>query len=76
MMPTSFRASATTAMNLFFFRSAIAEAHSTIGSLGRVRKAVHAACISSQRTVALPALVKPVLRWVSELECSPGVSPT
>lgn len=29
----------------------------------------------SQRTAAEPALVSPVRRWVSELECSPGVRP-
>ena len=75
MIPASFRASATMAMNLPR-RSAIVLAHCTIGSFGRMRNAAHAAWINMRRTAAGPALVMPVRRWRSELEFSPGTSPT
>ena len=56
-------------------RLSICFAQRTIGSLGRLINAAHAACVITRRNELEPAFVMPVRRCFSELDFSPGVSP-
>ena len=73
-MPATLRVSATIAMPCPR-RLAISVAHYQAGSRRRERQKFQLAWPSARLTAGGPALVMPVRRFRSELECSPGVSP-